>query len=71
MRIHESHPLRGQSINVRCLYFSPCRVVTLNISVTEIIGIDQNNIGYAGRHHWHTKADRNRQRNGSQNVHQH
>ena len=45
MRIREQHPFPRELIDVRRWNFPSIRIVTLDISIAEIVCIDDNDIG--------------------------
>ena len=45
MGIRETHTLASHTIDVGCRDLSPFRVVDLNVSVAQVIRVDDNDIG--------------------------
>ena len=45
MRVREPHPLRSQFVDVRSWYLAPYRVVTLHVSIAEVVGINDEDVG--------------------------
>ena len=48
MGISKPHALRSQLVDVRRGDLAALGIVTLNIAIAEVIGIDHNNVGLGG-----------------------
>jgi hypothetical protein len=46
MGISKPHALRSQFVDMRRSNLSALGIVTLDVAIAEVIGIDQNNVGF-------------------------